>query len=84
MGVVRFGEDGGWLDDDLPDNCASSLGKDCCNVAMARTQSLYCRYCERSGVKWAAIKHRRIAIPCDCGEPICEGLQMFPRNWRDW
>jgi hypothetical protein len=33
-------------------------------------------YCERSGVTWEWLSQRRTAIPCDCGEPECEGWQM--------
>lgn len=36
------------------------------------------RYCKRSGIRWEMIKHRRKAIPCDCGDEICEGWAMIP------
>lgn len=37
-------------------------------------------YCARSGVHWDDIKEHREAVPCDCGEDICQGWQMVPRD----
>lgn len=33
-------------------------------------------YCRRSDVQWEWLRQYRDAIPCNCGEPECEGWQM--------
>jgi hypothetical protein len=38
------------------------------------------RYCERSGITWEFLSKRRVVVPCDCGDPICEGWAMVPRD----
>jgi len=43
-------------------------------------------YAERSGKTVEAIKtiYGLEAIPCDCGEEICQGWQMISKNMRKW
>lgn len=33
-------------------------------------------YCARSGVAWAELSPYRVALPCACGELMCEGWAM--------
>ena len=37
-------------------------------------------YCRRSKVDWITLSASRDAIPCDCGDPLCEGWQMVPKE----
>jgi hypothetical protein len=35
-------------------------------------------YCARSGVSRGELASRRVAVPCDCGDPACPGWMMIP------
>ena len=37
-------------------------------------------YCARGGVTWEWLSTRRDAVPCDCGEPGCDGWAMVPKD----
>lgn len=36
-------------------------------------------YCYRSHTTWDVLKDFMEAIPCDCGDDLCEGWQMVNR-----
>lgn len=37
-------------------------------------------YCTRRGVSWAVLSERRVCLPCDCGEEVCQGWAMVPKD----
>ena len=37
-------------------------------------------YCQRSNITWERLSERRDCVPCDCGEPQCEGWKMVPKE----
>ena len=37
-------------------------------------------YCERGGLSWEWLRTRRVAVVCDCNEPICSGWKMIPKE----
>ena len=41
-------------------------------------------YARRSGVALEWLLQHRHAVPCDCGDELCEGWAMVPLEWADW
>lgn len=37
-------------------------------------------YCERSGVTWEWLKQYKDALPCACGDEICDGWAMVSKD----
>lgn len=37
-------------------------------------------YCERGGLAWELLSSRRVAVPCDCSESMCNGWKMIPKD----
>jgi hypothetical protein len=41
-------------------------------------------YCAASKVTWEWLRQYRDAVPCDCGDEICEGWAMISKEDAPW